>query len=242
MDALFADLRAKQAAVAACADEAALPDAKAAQTAALHALLLHVAAEDVAEDARRNLDAALAADAAALKNALLKALRSCALHRAFLGLPALLEETRRLLTAASAKLVATTLEVELCADVEACEDARALGCVVEVLNVLLGSGKLKKELGGFDLSAPAKKSCRTALNKATRRLEAAQQQQRRAEAGAAAAAKPPPAARIVDRDVRLEDREAEEARAAAHAGAIDAMFERAMAVKEAKPKGARDEG
>ena len=142
-----------------------------------------MAAEDVAEDARRNLDAALAADAAALKNALLKALRACALHRAFLGLPALLEETRRLLTAASAKLVATTLETELCADVEACEDARALGCVVEVLNVLLGSGKLKKELGGFDLSAPAKKSCRTALNKATRRLEAAQQQQRRAEAG-----------------------------------------------------------
>ena len=36
--------------VYACADEAALPDAKAAQTAALHALLLHVAAEDVAED------------------------------------------------------------------------------------------------------------------------------------------------------------------------------------------------
>ena len=126
----------------------------------MHALLLHAAAED-AEDARRNLDAALAADAAALKNALLKALRSCALHRAFLGLPALLEETRRLLTAASAKLVATTLETELCADVEACEDARALGCVVEVLNVLLGSGKLE-ELGGFDLTAPAKKSCRTA--------------------------------------------------------------------------------
>ena len=190
MDALLAALRAKQAAVVACADEAALPDAKAAQTAALHALLLHVAAEDVAEDARRALDAALAADAAALKNALLKALRSCALHRAFLGLPALLEETRRLLTAASAKLVATTLETELCADVEACEDARALGCVVEVLNVLLGSGKLKKELGGFDLSAPAKKSCRTALNKATRRLEAAQQQQRRAEA-----APPPPPSR-----------------------------------------------
>ena len=118
-----------------------------------------------------------------------------------------------------------------------CGEDRARGgwCAAqEVLNILLGSGKLKKELGGFDLSAPAKKSCRTALNKATRRLEAAQQQQRRAEAGAAAAAKPPPAARIVDRDVRLEDREAEEARAAAHAGAIDAMFERAMAVKEAK--------
>ena len=233
MDALLAALRAKQAAVAACADEAALPDAKAAQTAALHALLLHVAAEDVAEDARRALDAALAADAAVLKNALLKALRACALHRAFLGLPATLEATRQLLTKASAKLVATTLEAELCADCERCEDARALGCVVEVLNVCLGSGKLKKELGGFDLSAPAKKSARTALNKASRRLEVVQQQQAQA-AAAAAPAKPPPAAKIVDRDVRLEDREAEEARAAAHAGAMDAMFERAMALKDAK--------
>ena len=40
--------------------------------------------------------------AAALKNAVLKALRSCALHRAFLGLPALLEETRRLYLAEEA--------------------------------------------------------------------------------------------------------------------------------------------
>ena len=170
MDALLADLRAKQAAVAACADEAALPDAKADKSNALHAPTWPPRTSP--RTPCRRLDAALAADAAALKNALLKALRACALHRAFLGLPALLEETRRLLTAASAKLVATTLR-SLCADVEACEDARALGCVVEVLNVLLGSGKLKKELGGFDLSAPAKKSCRTALNKATRRLEAA---------------------------------------------------------------------
>ena len=226
MDALLA-APARSRRPSARADEAALPDAKAAQTAR------RTAPPPRGGRGRRRgcaarLDAVLAA--AGPKNALLGTARVRAAPR--LPPPALLEETRRLLTAASAKLVATTLETELCADVEAREDARALGCVVEVQRP---PRERKARAGGFDLSAPAKKSCRTASTRrraGSRRRSSSSAARRRAPPPP-----PPPAARIVDRDVRLEDREAEEARAAAHAGAIDAMFERAMAVKEAKPKG-----
>ena len=70
---------------------------------------------------RQAVDMALSPDAAALKGALFKALKSCELHRAFLGLPATLEATRLLLAAAPAKGVATYLETDLCADISACQ-------------------------------------------------------------------------------------------------------------------------
>ena len=53
----------------------------------------------------------------------------CMLYRAFMGLPALMEETRKLLTAAPAKGVATYLETDLCADIDVCDSAQALQCV-----------------------------------------------------------------------------------------------------------------
>eukprot|EP00908_Phaeocystis_cordata_P024603 Transcript_7061.p1 GENE.Transcript_7061~~Transcript_7061.p1 ORF type:complete len:232 (+),score=101.01 Transcript_7061:111-806(+) len=230
MDALLATVRAERDAVAS-ADEAALGDARAALSEALNALLLHVATTDVPEDDRRALDAALSPDAAALKGALLKALKVCALHRAFLGLPALMEETRKLLTAAPAKGVATYLEVELCADIDACTDPRALVCVQEVLKHLSGDGKLKKELGGFELSGPAKKSCRTASNRASKAfiaMEAAQRQQ------AMANGQQKPRQFEMDRDVRVEDAELAQARYDSNVSGLDKMFDQAMAMKNKK--------
>ena len=155
MDLLPA-VRTQRDAVAS-ADEATIGDARAALSEALNALLLHVATNDCGEEERRELDGALSPDAAALKGALLKALKVCALYRAFLGLPSLMEETRRLLSAAPAKGAASYLEEALCADIDACADPRALVCVQEVLRYMSGDGKLKKELAGFEMSGPAKK-------------------------------------------------------------------------------------
>jgi len=178
-----------------------LPSAREELAEAMHALLADVASRDVGEVERRSLDGALAPHAAELKGALLKALRSCACARGFLGLPSLMEETRKLLCGAPAKGVASYLEEALCADVAACVDERALAAAVDVMQHMLGQGRLKKELGGFELPTPHKKSCRTALNRASKalgELEAARRQQE-------AAARPPPKPEFVARDARLDD-------------------------------------
>jgi hypothetical protein len=87
-----------------------LPSAREALAEAVDALLSDIGVRDVEETERRSLDAALAPHAAEMKGALLKALRVCHCSRGFLGLPALMEETRKLLCAAPAKGVATYLE------------------------------------------------------------------------------------------------------------------------------------
>ena len=230
-DHLLSSVRAQRDAVAA-ADEATIGDARSALSEALNVLLLHVGTNDVSEEDRRSLDIALSPDAAALKGALLKALKVCALHRAFLGLPGLMEETRKMLCTAPAKGVATYLEVELCADVDACTDPRALVCVQEVLKYMTGDGKLKKELGGFELGGPQKKSCRTAANRASKAfvaMEAAQRQQALANGTA-----PKPRQFEMDRDVRVEDAELAQARYDSNVSGLDKMFDQAMAMKNRK--------
>jgi hypothetical protein len=100
----------------------ALSSARAAVAEVLHACLFEVSTREVPPDERRVVDVALSAAAASLKGALFRALKSCALHRAFLGLPATLEATRLLLAAAPAKGVATYMETDLCADIDRCRD------------------------------------------------------------------------------------------------------------------------
>lgn len=107
------------------AEGEALTAARAAVAEALHACLHEISTRDVPPDERRQVDVALSADASSLKGALFKALKSCALHRAFLGLPATLEATRLLLAAAPAKGVATYIETDLCADIDTCRSRRA---------------------------------------------------------------------------------------------------------------------
>lgn len=79
--------------------DAALTDARAALAEALAALFAMVASTEVDEPTRRHLDTRLCEHAADLKGALFKALKECRHHRAFLGLPGIMEETRRERTA-----------------------------------------------------------------------------------------------------------------------------------------------
>ena len=237
---LLAAVRAQSDAVAS-ADEASISDARVSLSEALNALLSHVAAKDLSEDERRQLDSALSPDAAALKGALLKALKVCALYRAFFGLPVLMEETRKLLTAAPAKGVSAYLEEALCADIDTCSDPRALVCVQEVLKYMTGEGKLKKELGGFELSGPAKKSCRTATNRASKKFIAMEAEQRQqAIAGQQSGSSAPGGwsvtyttrtTREMDTDMRVEDAELAQARYDSNVAGLDSMFEQAMAMK-----------
>jgi hypothetical protein len=203
-----------------------LPSAREALAEAVEALLSDVASREVEETERRALDAALAPHAASLKGALLKALRVCSCARGFLGLPAVLEQTRRLLTAAPAKGVSTYLEDNLCKDIGSCTDARALAAVADVQSALLGQGRLKKDLGGFDLPAPHKKSCRTALNRATKALTELEAAERVAAAASNASTRP--AQRFhMERDVRLDDAEEAASREAGRSQGLDALFDQA---------------
>ena len=205
-----------------------LPNAREELASAVQALLADVAANDVGETERRALDGALSPHAAELKGALLKALRLCSCARGFLGLPLLMEETRRLVCAAPAKGTAQYLEEALCADIDQCAEPIALKAVVDLMSFLngqdldTGKARVKRELGGHDLPAPHKKSCRTALNRASKALGALEVAQRKEQA----AARPAPVVHM-ERDVRLDDAEEAAAREAARTAAMDALFSKA---------------
>ena len=216
-------------------DSDKLPNAREDLADAVQALLSEVGANDVGEVERRALDGALSPHAAELKGALLKALRVVACARGFLGLPALMEETRKLLCAAPAKGVATYVEEALCADITRCHDRRTLAAVVDLMAVMSGNSletgkpRLKKDLGGADLPPPHKKSCRTALNRAAKgleALEAAARKEQQASGGKAAASARRSAE--MDRDVRLDDADDAARRAAAHQSGMDALFSQAL--------------
>lgn len=185
MASLLEQVHAACDSLAACEEEDAICSARSDVARTLHQLLAHVSQGDVPLPEREKIDASLSPRATALKGALLKALKVCALYRAFTGLPLLMEQTRRLLTAAPTSGVATYLEKELCADIEACSDRRALECVGEVLSFILAKGRLKKELAGFDLPSRSKQSVRTACNCAEKRVLALQAEERRKELAAA---------------------------------------------------------
>jgi hypothetical protein len=220
-----------------------LPSAREKLAEAVQELLTQVASNDVPELERRALDSALSPHAADLKGALLKALRLCSCARGFIGLPALMEETRKLLCAAPAKGVATYLEEALCKDIDSCaDDARALAAVRDLMAVMTGNSletgkpRLKKELGGHDLPAPHKKSCRTASNRASRALEvleiAARKEQLRLANQAQGST-----SRVyeMERDVRLDDAEDEARRASARSVGLDAVFAKGAAAAVAPP-------
>jgi hypothetical protein len=133
-----------------------------------------------------------------------------------------------LLAGAPAKGIASYLEEALVADIDACEDPRALMCVQEVMGFMVAAGRLKKDLAGFDLSAPAKKSCRTASNRAAKVFGELEVRGRQA---ALKAGTLKPREYEMDKDVRLEDAETAEARYQANAEGLDRMFEQAMRVK-----------
>ena len=154
-----------------------------------------------------------------VKGGLLKALRVCACSIGFTRMPLLSEQTRRLLCAAPAKGVATYMEEALCADIDACTDARTVYKTIAMLSSMLGLEKLKWELDGHHLPAPHKKSLRTALNRATKRLASLE------EAAAKARRESAPARQAAEEFEMPEDCRKEDAqREAARLAAVDAMF------------------
>ena len=211
-----------------------LPNAREALAEAVADLLLDVASRDADEVELRALDTALAPHAVDLKGALLKALRVCACARGFLGLPALMEETRRLLCAAPAKGCATYLEDALAADIAACTSLPMLRTVIDLLSFMQGQGRLKKELGGFDLPAPHKKSCRTALNRATKQIDALEAAQAKRSTTIWNPTNPAkPSVVEMERDYRLDEAEESTARELGRAAAMDALFAAGCTVKDA---------
>eukprot|EP00965_Chrysotila_dentata_P067726 2241147-Pleurochrysis_carterae.AAC.3 len=104
---------ASAAEAATAAEGEASTAAKERVAQSVRSLLLHVAQQDLGDEERRIADGMLCASGnpKALKGGLLKALKLSETHRGFLGLPALMEETRKLLAAAPAKGVSSYLEV-----------------------------------------------------------------------------------------------------------------------------------
>jgi hypothetical protein len=82
-------------------DGAQLPGAKSACADALHSLLAFVASapkDELSAAVRAEIDNSIFDDAATLKWHLLRGLQRTVLHRAYLGLPKSMEQTRRFLT------------------------------------------------------------------------------------------------------------------------------------------------
>ena len=210
-----------------------LPSVREAMAEAIEALLIDCGKPDAPPppEELRAIDEALAPHAADLKGGLLKALRLCSCAIGLLRLHLLCEQTRRLLCAAPAKGVATYLEEALCADIDKCASPQCLSATAELMNFMLAQNRLKRELAGHELPAPHKKSVRTTLNRATKKLADVEAQIRKQQQPSQ-----PKKGVIMDRDVRLDDAEEAERREAANAAAMDALFAKASITKDdAKP-------
>lgn len=172
---LLAIVKEKVAEQAACGDDKdAKAAAKAALGEALNNLLMLVAKankDQMDASVRSELDTALLADAEGLKWPLLKGLKWCILHRAYLGLPNTMEQTRRYFTNISANKCKEILEEGLSADLAKCEDSVELRWVEEVLVFMTGAGRFKKDLCGFELKGPGKNICKKMINQAKKRKQ-----------------------------------------------------------------------
>ena len=150
-------------------------EAKEALEAAVRGLLVEVGSHEVAEAECERLDDALVAGALDARNALLKALKSCAACSGFARLPRVAEETRRMLAPTPVKGACGLFEA-LSADVDACADTRILKAAEVTLDLLAGQGRLRSQLrdaydGGVDLPAETKEACRAAARRAHKRHE-----------------------------------------------------------------------
>ena len=225
---LLATVQAKVQEQQACSnsdDKEAKDRAKDATKVALHNLF-HVVSEarkeDMPEQTRKEVDAALVADAEPLKWPLLHALKNCSLYRAFLGLPQTMEQTRRFLTTISTNKITELLQDGLCKDIITCNNAQTLQWVEQVLDFMSGAGRFKKDLGGFELKGTNKQKLKTAMNQVKKSLKAATAQQTKAQPSSVGANNNNTSSgNFTDRDIRLVDREREAARASGMASMVD---------------------
>jgi hypothetical protein len=223
---LLATVQAKVQEQQACSDsddKEAKTRAKDATKDALHNLFHAVSEsrkEDMPEQTRKEVDAALVADAEPLKWPLLHALKNCSLHRAFLGLPQTMEQTRRFLTTVSTNKITELLSDGLCKDILTCNNAQTLQWVKQVLEFMSGADRFKKDLAGFELQGPNKQKLKAAMNQVKKLEKAAAAQQTKAQPSSVGANKTS-SGDFADRDIRLVEREREAVRASGMAFMVD---------------------
>jgi hypothetical protein len=205
-----------------CDDEDKIKASKESTKSALFTLFSAIskAPKDVlTPEMRQQIDAELmvltkGGGATVLKFPLLRALQDPGNYRAFLGLPQIMEQTRRFLTQVSvAKLRDILGENSL--DLNAATDAQELVWVENGLQFMTGDGKRKKELGGFVLQD--KSVVRGAINRATQKRKELEKSVK----AAAKNTKPETVQYELERDVRLVDQEREQARANDFGSLID---------------------
>ena len=125
---------------------------------------------DLTELTRSVVDTSLIDDAELLKWSLLHALKHYCLYRAFLGLPKVMEQTRRFLTTISSKKITELLLDGLCKNmISSCDSnnnmkIETIQWVQEVLQFISGAGRFKKQLGGFELQGKNKQILKTVIN------------------------------------------------------------------------------
>jgi len=201
--------------------------------AALHALLRHISIHDIPETTRLGVDEEISSKhATVLKWGLLRGLQYTDLARSYLGLPRTLEKTRIFLSLISVGKTNEILQKELGKNIDTLKNlsvddddddggsigkkADELKYVAEVMTFMTGHGRFKKDLNGSDLSKDAKKICRTAINKAEK-LEKELREKMLEKAKEQKSADPKKTKEVwMEKDVRVEDREREEARKEAY--------------------------
>jgi hypothetical protein len=209
---------------------------------ALLATISSATKTDLSPETRQQIDTELMAcpNLALLKWPLVRALEyptssSSSHYRAFLGLPKTMEQTRRFLTQISVdklrEILGTATKHNLDDDLTSTSPTTTvqdLKWVEEVLQYMTGDGKRKKELGGFVLLD--KSVVKGAMNRVSRLrkdLEQKQKQQHQAKEQSSSqttTTKPRQVVQELERDVRVLDKEREQARG----NAIGTLFDEAL--------------
>lgn len=212
-------------------------ESKDATKASLQSLLVAVSSAhkvDLTEAKRATLDGVLVEHAVALKWPLLHTLCNPASYRALLGLPQTLERTRRHLTTISPAKTTELLSAGLSCHVEACGDAATLKWVEEVLHVLSGAGRFKKDLGGCELKGPNKQTLKTVMNKVKKRRKAVMDEEQAVARRSSSSDNKTKqdTAGFIDRDFRVVEREREASRASALASMVDQAIQSSSSAKK----------
>jgi hypothetical protein len=192
--------------------------AKERTKSALFALLATISSAtkaDLSPETRQQIDAELMACAnlSLLKWPLVRALEYPSHYRAFLGLPKIMEQTRRFLTQISVEKLREILGTNL--DLAPLTNVQDHMWVEEVLQYMTGDGRRKKELGGFVLLD--KSVVKGAINR-TSRLRKDLEKQNQAKQSQNI---PREVHYELERDVRLIDQEREQVRGNAIGTLID---------------------
>lgn len=167
--------------------------------------------DELSAETRQQLDGLLSKHATILKWPLLRSLSSPNNYRAFLGLPNVMEKTRRFLTTASSAKLQEILVRDL--DISIIENQQDLIWVEQVLTFMTGDGRRKKDLGGFTLQD--KGPVRAALNKVKSQCKKLEEKSKVQQT------QQKPVKYELERDVRIVDAERQSARVGDFASLVD---------------------